>query len=140
MQQSSIIHVDFLASSFRIPYMLNQGRCRILSTSHGCPAWIGRRARLPLLPVWAASPSHASSGPLQAAPSSAFDRLLDWADEKDDHAVPGQRPVHVADAGGPAGRGLVATRDVEPGETLLSVPFTKVGGADREFLLIGSSC
>ena len=64
-----------------------------------------------------------------------YQRLLDWADDNDGdlaiddtltNASGACRLVHVADVGGPAGRGLVASRDLEPGEVLISVPFERV--------------
>ena len=48
---------------------------------------------------------------------------------------PLRRPVYVSDVGGPAGRGMVASRDLEPGEVLVSVPFDRVfksGDADDD--------
>ena len=63
------------------------------------------------------------------------ERLLDWADDNDGdldsdvtsyNASGAYRPVHVTDVGGPAGRGLVALRDLEPGEILISVPFDRI--------------
>ena len=82
--------------------------------------------------------------PLSATTTSELNRLLNWADEGINESVSEkiadkangspilQRPVHVTHVGGAAGRGLVATRAVEPGETLLSVPFDKLFKSDEE--------
>ena len=75
-----------------------------------------------------------------ASPPSVFNHLLEWANEgvtqsassyPEGESVPLQLPVHVANAGGTAGRGLFATRAVAPGETLLSVPFDRLFKSDE---------